>query len=160
MRSDNNSIILKQKLAFQIGYFISLYGLALILLWVGVFKFTATEATAIRPLMESHPFLSWTYDYMGEQSVSNIIGVIEILTAICILISPFKWFFRVSASIGVIFTFLFTLSFLFTKENGLKWIEGVPIVDFFILKDLVYIGFGGILITFSDIMKIFKNTSH
>jgi uncharacterized membrane protein YkgB len=38
----------------QTGYYISLFGAALILLWIGIFKFTPTEAAAIKPLVENH----------------------------------------------------------------------------------------------------------
>ncbi|UZJ64504.1 DUF417 family protein [Sphingobacterium sp. KU25419] len=37
------------------GYYISLFGSFLILLWVGIFKFTPTEAQAIKPLIEIIP---------------------------------------------------------------------------------------------------------
>lgn len=42
---------------FLTGYYISLYGVALVLLWIGIFKFTPTEAAAIKPLVENHPLM-------------------------------------------------------------------------------------------------------
>lgn len=42
---------------FLIGYYISLYGVAIVLLWIGIFKFTPTEAAAIKPLVENHPLM-------------------------------------------------------------------------------------------------------
>jgi uncharacterized membrane protein YkgB len=34
------------------------YGLVLILFWIGAMKFTAFEAEAIRPLIETSPFIN------------------------------------------------------------------------------------------------------
>ncbi len=35
----------KNQSTYTLGYYISLFGAALILLWIGVFKFTPTEAS-------------------------------------------------------------------------------------------------------------------
>ncbi len=40
---------------FQTGYYITLLGTAAILLWIGIFKFTPTEAAAIKTLVAHHP---------------------------------------------------------------------------------------------------------
>lgn len=37
------------------------YGLVVLIFWFGVFKFTATEAQAIEPLVRHSPLLSWLY---------------------------------------------------------------------------------------------------
>ena len=63
------------------GFLIALAGVVLTLLWIGVFKFTPTEAAAIRPLVASHPLMSWLYAVLSEQAVSNLIGLVEILIA-------------------------------------------------------------------------------
>ncbi|MGJ1197166.1 DUF417 family protein [Sphingobacterium spiritivorum] len=127
---------------YRAGYFISLAGSVLILLWIGIYKFTAVEAEAIRPLMEQHPLLSWMYSIFTIQQVSNIIGITEILLAL-VLIMSIKWIkLRKIASIGMIITFVLTLSFLFTTSGMWKFREGIPTTDFFILKDLLLLGFG------------------
>lgn len=43
------------------GFLVALAGVVLTLLWIGVFKFTPTEAAAIKPLVASHPLMSWLY---------------------------------------------------------------------------------------------------
>ncbi|WP_232279640.1 DUF417 family protein [Sphingobacterium spiritivorum] len=127
---------------YRAGYFISLAGSVLILLWIGIYKFTAVEAEAIRPLMEQHPLLSWMYSIFTIQQVSNIIGITEILLALVLILS-IKWIkLRKIASIGMIITFVLTLSFLFTTSGMWKFREGIPTTDFFILKDLLLLGFG------------------
>lgn len=130
---------------FFAGYYTSLGGLLLILLWLGAFKFTATEAAAIRPLLENHPFSGWAYQFISEQMISNLVGVVEILTAICILIGLKVAAFRTISIVALTVTLLTTLSFLFTTPGVFKIVEGIPITDFFILKDLLLLG-GGLMV--------------
>ncbi|MGJ1285109.1 DUF417 family protein [Sphingobacterium spiritivorum] len=132
----------KPTVMYRAGYFISLAGSVLILLWIGIYKFTAVEAEAIRPLMEQHPLLSWMYSIFTIQQVSNIIGITEVLLALVLVLS-IKWIkLRKIVSIGMIITFVLTLSFLFTTSGMWKFREGIPTTDFFILKDLLLLGFG------------------
>jgi uncharacterized membrane protein YkgB len=65
-----------------IGLALMRYGLVLILFWIGLMKFTPYEANAIKPLVEHSPFMSWMYYIMSIQAVSNMIGVIEVATAV------------------------------------------------------------------------------
>ncbi|WP_299178403.1 DUF417 family protein [uncultured Chryseobacterium sp.] len=124
------------------GYYLSLFGAALILLWIGIFKFTPTEAAAIKPLVENHFLTSFVYDVMSVQAVSNTIGVIEIIIALLLIFSVKFAFLRRYAGIGMIITFLVTLSYLFTTPGIWKVVDGIPVTDFFILKDLMLLGFG------------------
>ena len=50
------------------------YGTVVLLVYFGAFKFTATEASAIQPLIAHSPFLGWLYGVLSVQAVSNIIG--------------------------------------------------------------------------------------
>lgn len=128
--------------AYKIGYYISLFGTALILLWIGIFKFTPTEAGAIKPLVENHFLTFWAYKVMSIQMVSNTIGVIEIIIALLLIFSVKFAFLRKYVAIGMIMIFLMTLSYLFTTPGVWKVVDGVPITDFFILKDVMLLGFG------------------
>ncbi|WP_447768089.1 DUF417 family protein [Sphingobacterium faecium] len=123
------------------GYYISLFGSFLILLWVGIFKFTPTEAQAIKPLIENHPMTSWMYDVIRVQTVSNIIGVIEIIVALLILLTLKFEKLKKYVGVSMCVIFLMTLSYIFTTPNIWSIIDGVPHTDFFILKDLMYLGF-------------------
>ncbi|CAD0224782.1 YkgB family protein [Chryseobacterium sp. D764] len=124
------------------GYYISLFGAALILLWIGIFKFTPTEAAAIKPLVENHFLTFFVYKIMSAQAVSNLIGVIEIIIALLLIFSAKFAVLKKYAGIGMIVTFLVTLSYLFTTPGIWKIVDGVPVTDFFILKDLMLLGFG------------------
>jgi uncharacterized membrane protein YkgB len=127
---------------YKLGYYTSLFGAALILLWIGIFKFTPTEAAAIKPLVENHFLTFWIYKTLSIQTVSNAIGVIEIIIALLLLFSVKFASLKKFAGIGMIVTFLVTLSYLFTTPGVWKIVDGVPITDFFILKDLMLLGFG------------------
>lgn len=124
------------------GYYISLFGAALILLWIGIFKFTPTEAAAIKPLVENHFLTFFVYKIMSVQTVSNLIGAIEIIIALLLIFSAKFAVLKKYAGIGMIVTFLVTLSYLFTTPGIWKVVDGVPVTDFFILKDLMLLGFG------------------
>lgn len=124
----------------RIGYIAAVSGLALVLLWIGIFKFTPTEAKGIKGLVENSPLMSWMYQAFSLQAVSNIIGAFEIVCAL-LLMASFKWpkAGLIGGVMGVI-TFLATLSFLITTPGINNTIDGVWIPDQFILKDLMALG--------------------
>ncbi|WP_079240976.1 DUF417 family protein [Chryseobacterium indologenes] len=130
----------------RIGYYISLFGAALILLWIGIFKFTPTEAAAIKPLVENHFLTFFVYKIMSVQAVSNLIGTIEIIIALLLIFSAKFAVLKKYAGIGMMVTFLVTLSYLFTTPGIWKIVDGVPVTDFFILKDLMLLGFGFMIV--------------
>lgn len=132
--------------SYKVGYYISLFGAALILLWIGIFKFTPTEAAAIKPLVENHFLTFFVYKVMSVQAVSNLIGAIEIIIALLLIFSVKFVLLRKYAGIGMIVTFLVTLSYLFTTPGMWKIVDGVPVTDFFILKDLMLLGFGFMIV--------------
>lgn len=132
----------KELSTYKLGYYISLLGAALILLWIGIFKFTPTEAQGIKPLVENHFLTFFVYKIASVQAVSNAIGTIEIIIALLLIFSVKFAFLKRYAGIGMIVTFLVTLSYLFTTPGVWKVVDGVPVTDFFILKDLMLLGFG------------------
>jgi len=131
-----------KNLTYQSGYYISLFGAALILLWIGIFKFTPTEAAGIKPLVENHFLTFFVYKIMSVQAVSNLIGAIEIIIALLLIFSAKFAVLKRYAGIGMVATFTVTLSYLFTTPGMWKTVDGVPVTDFFILKDLMLLGFG------------------
>src|SRR5215208_6824916 len=65
------------------------YSLVVLVLMGGLAKFTAFEATAIRPLVEHSPFMSWLYPLFGLRGTSAFIGVFEVVAAL--LIATRRW---------------------------------------------------------------------
>lgn len=122
------------------GYMVSVAGLSLVLLWIGIFKFTAAEAKAIEELVANSFLMSWMYRIMSLQQVSNVIGAFEIGTALLILIQFVNR--KIGLVGGVLSTLIFltTLSFLLTTPGTWRTIEGVLVTDFFILKDVMALG--------------------
>jgi uncharacterized membrane protein YkgB len=125
------------------GALVSRYGLVMILVLIGILKFTPAEADGIRPLVAHSPFMSWMYLVLNKQGVSNLIGFIELLVALLLALRPI--FPRASffGSLGAIATFLLTTSFLFTTPGAIQFGHGVEILGGagqFLIKDLVLLG--------------------
>jgi uncharacterized membrane protein YkgB len=125
------------------GEYVLRGGLVLVILWFGIFKFTPTEAEAIRPLLTYSPLLHWLYAVLDVPDASRAIGTIEI--AIALLIAARPWFPRASAigSIGAVGMFLTTLSFLATTPGMWATVDGLLVpagAGGFILKDVLLLG--------------------
>lgn len=119
------------------------YGLVLVILWFGVFKFTPTEAQAIRPLVANSPFLSWLYGFTDAGGASRIIGLAEIAIALLMAARPVSRRASAVGSIGAIAMFATTLSFLATTPGSWGRVDGffVPTeAGVFLIKDLLLLG--------------------
>jgi uncharacterized membrane protein YkgB len=126
-----------------LGALISRYSLVLILLWIGIQKFTAAEAEGIKPLIMHSPFMSWMYSLLSVQAVSNVIGVTEISVALLMAARSISPLASLVGSLGAIVTFLTTVSFLFTTPGVIDHSYAVPLLGGsggFLIKDLVLLG--------------------
>lgn len=123
----------------RIGYTLAILGTALILLWLGVFKFTPTEAAVIEGLVKNHPLMGWMYDVMSLQMVSNLIGSAEIIVGIGFLVALFNPRVGFYAGLAGVAIFVTTLSFLFTTPGLFKVTDGIPVTEFFMVKDIMYL---------------------
>lgn len=90
------------------------YGLVLILFWIGGMKFTAFEAEAINPLIETSPVVGWLYRLMEIQTVSNLLGIIEIAAGFLIALRPRAPRLAALGSAIAVCMFVTTLTFLFS----------------------------------------------
>jgi uncharacterized membrane protein YkgB len=129
----------------SIGGGILRYGLVGILLYLGPFKFTQTEAEAIRPLLEQSPLMSWLYLLFSVQGASNLIGITEIAVAVLLAVRPISPKLTAVGSVGAILTFLVTLSFLFSTPGVFQQVPDYPLpvpgmAGGFLLKDLFLLG--------------------
>ncbi|MEO5999426.1 MAG: DUF417 family protein [Chitinophagaceae bacterium] len=128
----------------SIGTKILRYGLAIVLIWIGILKFTSYEASGIKGLVENSPFLSWTYGVFGVEGFSKVLGVIEIGTGLMISCRPFNAKISAWGSIAAIITFLVTLTFLFSTPGIIQEDYSFPFISpmpgQFILKDIVLLG--------------------
>jgi uncharacterized membrane protein YkgB len=112
--------------------------LVAILLMVGASKWTAAEAEAIRPWVADSPFLSWIYHVASVQRGSEIIGSIEIMTAVLIAIRRWLPAATVAGSVLAASMFLITLSFLVTIPNQSPDAQGLLMKDFFLLRAAIW----------------------
>lgn len=128
----------------KIGANVLRYGLVAVLLWVGLLKFTAYEAEGIQGLVANSPLMSWAYSVMSVRSFAAVLGVIEITLGLLIALRPVAPKLSGFGSIGAIFVFLTTMTFLLTTPG--VWQPGYgfpclsPMPGQFIAKDLIFLG--------------------
>ncbi|HUS12671.1 MAG TPA: DUF417 family protein [Pyrinomonadaceae bacterium] len=111
--------------------------------WIGAMKFTMYEAEGIKSLVETSPLMSWMYRVFTVQATSNIIGLAEITAALLIAIRPISARLSAIGSVLAVFTFLATLTFLFSLPGWEKSLGGFPALSGlggFLLKDVVLLG--------------------
>ena len=126
-----------------VGITISRYGLVLVLLLIGLLKFTAAEAAGIQPLIAHSLFMSWMYTVLSVRAVSDSIGSIEIAVALLVALRPFSAVASFVGSLGCTVTFLLTTSFLLSTPGAVQWSYGLPILGDagqFLIKDVVLLG--------------------
>ncbi|ABF42719.1 protein of unknown function DUF417 [Candidatus Koribacter versatilis Ellin345] len=127
-----------------IGHAFLRYGLAVVIGWIAAMKVTEYEAKGIQPLIAHSPFLGWGYSIWTVRQLAMIIGAIEL--AIAALIAIRRWFPKLSAigSVGAVFMFLITLSFIITTPGWEPSLGGFPALSAgigeFLIKDLVLLG--------------------
>src|SRR5215471_9268787 len=67
-----------------VGSGLARYGLAVVVAWIGLMKFTTYEAEGISPFVTNSPLMSWFYGFMSVRGFSALLGVVEITIAILI----------------------------------------------------------------------------
>jgi uncharacterized membrane protein YkgB len=127
-----------------IGLNVARYSLVLVLVWIGLMKFTGYEAMAIQPLVAGSPLMSWLYAIFSVQATSNLIGVAEVAAGILIALRPWSARACVLGSLMAVATFVVTLTFLFSTPGWEPSLGGFPALSVapgqFILKDAVLLG--------------------
>lgn len=127
-----------------VGTMIIRYGLVVVIAWIGLLKFTGSEAGRIQQYVAHSPFLGWTHLMLDQRTLAAVFGCVEVLAAL--LIALRRWFPLVSAvgSVVAIGLFLTTLSFFFSTPGvGDAAAGGFPALSptgQFLLKDLVLLG--------------------
>jgi len=143
MAAEMNTAENPAALVRRLGEFLIRYGLVMVLGWIGAMKFTVYEAAGIKTLVATSPFMSWMYKFFSLQATSNIIGVTEITAAVLIAIRPLSAKLSAVGSVLAVFTFLTTLTFLFSLPGWENSLGGFPALSGsggFLLKDTVLLG--------------------
>ena len=117
------------------------WALVIVFLWFGAMKFTAYEAAGIAPFIGSSPVVGWL-GMFGTQGQSYFIGVIELSTALALILGAVRPLFSALGALMSTATYLVTLTFLLTTPGvaeptagGFPAISAVP--GQFLLKDVV-----------------------
>ena len=117
------------------------YSIAIVLAWIGAMKFTAYEAGAIEGLVASSPLTAWLYSVFSLQATSNLIGSIEIATALALAFASVHRNVAIIGAAAATVTFAVTLSFLFSAPGWEQSLGGFPALSVvpgqFLLKDIV-----------------------
>jgi uncharacterized membrane protein YkgB len=128
-----------------VGRDLTRYGLAVVVGWIGLMKFTAYEAEGIRPFVANSPLLSWVYGPLSARGFSTALGVVEVATALLIAARPLSPRASALGSALAVGMFLTTLSFLITTPGvwepslgGFPALSAVP--GQFLIKDLALLG--------------------
>ena len=128
-----------------IGGAVIRYGLAGVIGWIGLMKFTPVEAEAIRPLAAHSPLMAWASAALGVRPFSNLVGVAEVTIAALIAVRPVAARASALGSALAVGMFATTLSFLLTTPG--VWeasLGGFPAISVlpgqFLLKDVVLLG--------------------
>ena len=129
----------------NIGAGVLRYGLAIILISVGALKFTAYESFAAAAFFLNSPLMSWIApDIVSVRTFSGFIGVVEITLGLLIATRPFSPRISALGSLGAIFVFLLTLTFVFSTpgvwQPGYGFPYPSPDPGQFLLKDLLLLG--------------------
>jgi uncharacterized membrane protein YkgB len=125
------------------GRLLGLVGVVLVLLSIGGLKFTQVEIEGLKPIIEPTPWLAWMYPAFGEAGASYLLGVIELATALLLMLSP--WSVRAGLVGGAIaaLTFFVTTTIMFaapiweTASGGFPWINEL---GQFLIKDVALLG--------------------
>lgn len=119
-------------------------GLVVPLAWIGIQKFTAQEAAAIMPLISHQPLMSWLYSLIDAQTLSNVLGAVEITAAILIASKAISPTASAIGSATATVLFLSTISFLVTTPGVVAGSSlHIPLLTDtggFLIKDIALLG--------------------
>ncbi|MFA5956309.1 YkgB family protein [Hyphomicrobium sp.] len=118
------------------------WSLIVIFLWFGGMKFTNYEAHAIAPFVANSPIMGWMHTLFGIQGTSDVIGVLELSTAVALIAGAFVPVLSAVGAAMSIATYVITLTFFVSTPGvfeptagGFPAISALP--GQFLLKDLV-----------------------
>ena len=118
------------------------WSLVVVFLWFGGMKFTAYEANGIAPFIAHSPIMGWLHTIFGIQGASDVIGVLELSTAVTLAVGAFVPVLSAIGAAMSVATYLITLTFMASTPGvaeptagGFPAISALP--GQFLLKDSV-----------------------
>ena len=117
------------------------WAMVLIFVTFGIQKFTPQSAHGIELYISNSPFVSWL-SIFGVRGEANLLGMIELATAVLFVLGAFRPVFSALAALMGIGTFMITWSFFFTTPGVVTWSFSTDPIAWnlageFLFKDIV-----------------------
>jgi uncharacterized membrane protein YkgB len=148
--------MIRQTHVLNAAFIVSTLGISLVLIWIGIFKFTPTEAKGIEGLVGGSPFLSWMYKLFSLSTTSRIIGIIEILTGMLLIAGLFNSKISLAGGFAATVIFFITSTFLLSTKGVLAEVDGMWVpsdLGSFLMKDLSALG-ASLFIVFKSLSEL------
>lgn len=124
----------------ELSFWVGSIGLAVMLIWGGLFKLTAQGADGITPMVTHSPLIGWHFKVFGPYVGADIIGVTEMLAAVLILAGHFIPKAGIAGSLIASFMFFLTSTLFISTPGtvaqiGQMWY--MTVIGLFLFKDII-----------------------
>lgn len=154
MRAFDHSLLALDRLVpgatiLKAGRAISLVGVILPLLLIGLLKFTDIEIDALKPVISNTPWLVWLYPVFGEAGASFFLGIVELITALLLIASVWSPRAGVVGGLLALLTFTVTVSTMLALPIWEAGSGGFPFLNGFgqfLIKDVALLGIAAVVL--------------
>ena len=105
-----------KKLFEGMATFLLRYGLAIVLIWLGVTKLRSSEQESIRHLIENSALLTWMFRYVATSVVVSIIAYGQIVCGVMIGLKNLSDKAAFWGSVIIVIGCIVSVSFIFTSD--------------------------------------------
>lgn len=96
--------------------FLLRYGLAFVLIWLGVTKLRHFEQNNIHELIENSALLTWMFKYVAISTIVSVVAYGEIICGVLIALKQFSDKLAFWGSLFIVIGCIVSVSFLFTSD--------------------------------------------
>lgn len=105
-----------KKLFDGMATFLLRYGLAIVLIWLGITKLRNFEQDNIRHLIENSALLTWMFKYVATSTVISIIAYGQIVCGVMIGLKPLSDKVAFWGSLIIVIGCIVSVSFVFSSD--------------------------------------------
>ncbi len=105
-----------KKLFDGMATFLLRYGLAIVLIWLGVTKLRNFEQDNIRHLVENSALLTWMFKYVATSTIVMIIAYGQIVCGVMIALKQLSDKLAFWGSLFIVIGCIISISFIFTSD--------------------------------------------
>ncbi|MEW5251185.1 DUF417 family protein [Microbulbifer sp. 2201CG32-9] len=135
----------------RIAVWLCIFGVAIVMGWIGAMKFFEFEAQGISRLMQTNILFSWTYTLWSTQGASNFIGIVEIIFLLALLCAPLSRYIGLFGLAGIFATAFGTTTFILNTPGYEGFLLNLNSTGQFIIKD--WLLFAAALIFYTSVVK-------